>query len=95
MSLARSLAQAPKGRGHSCSIGILVATWPVEEAHTEDYRALLAALENPEWTSTAIAKVLEEDGRTVSFRHLQAHRRGDCTSANCPVPQIGLLGRAV
>jgi hypothetical protein len=89
MSLTERLSQAPKGRGHSCTVGILLATMPLEH-NTAERDALIGAMQRREWNSTALVEAMASEGYTVDRRHMQQHRRGDCTSANCPMPNDGL-----
>lgn len=89
MTLRDRLAQAPKGRGHTCSIGILLAT---DLATNQDERlALVAALEAGEIAGNEIARILLAEGYIVDNKHIHQHRRGDCTTGNCPLPLIGRM----
>jgi hypothetical protein len=92
MSLTDRLSQVPKGRGHYCTVGILMSTMPLEHK-TEERDVLLAAMEDPAWPGTAIAQAIAAEGYTIDRRHVQQHRRGECTSANCPMPDIGIVRR--
>jgi hypothetical protein len=89
MSLTERLAAAPKGRGHSCTIGILLASWPLDHK-TEERDVLLAAMVDPAWPATAIVDAVNAEGYTVKVDHMQAHRRGACDTGNCPMPRDGV-----
>ena len=92
MSLAQRLAHAPKGRGHSCTVGFTLVKLrqqgPTDDP-TGEFVALVNALVDPEWKATEIAKGLVEEGYPVAPRHVQQHRRGECTTANCSDPNTG------
>lgn len=88
MALRDTLASAPKGRGHYCTVGftlVEVAT----NASPEDYDTLLAALAAKEWSSMALVKALDAEGYNVTFEHMKKHRRGDCTTASCSFANTG------
>lgn len=57
----------------------------------DDLSALVKSLVDRQWTSTAIAKILEEEGWPVSEKHLRAHRRGDHSDRECAAPTIGVI----
>lgn len=86
MTLAERLAHAPKGRGHTCSIGILLATMPTQ---IDEVRALTRALEDGQIAGNEIARILLAEGYVVDAKHIHQHRRGDCTTGNCPLPLAG------
>lgn len=96
MSLVDRLARAPKGRGHSCTVGFALVklrqVGPTDDP-TGEFMALVNALVDPEWHATQIAKGLIEEGYSVSPRHVQQHRRGECTTANCSDPNTGSILR--
>lgn len=94
-SLRARLARPPvSSRGHSCSVGFLLvklASLTPTDDPTSEFIALVNALVDPQWSSTALAKLLTEEGYNVSERHLRAHRRDVCTTATCAYPNTGLL----
>lgn len=82
------------GRGHTCTVGFLLAelaTSAIPDDPTSEYVALVTALTDRRWTATALVDVLASEGHEVSLRHLRPHRIGQCTTANCTMPDTGVL----
>ena len=89
MALRQALAEAPKGRGHYCTVGFLLVD-TATHGDPADYAALLAALDSKEWSANRIQQALLGEGiSSVTYDHLKTHRRGDCTSATCSMPNTG------
>lgn len=77
MSLATKLATPPEpNKGPACSMRTLLNTLPEDESE-----AVQAALDNPEWTAVALARLLTQEGHRIQDTTVRRHRRGDCL---CP-----------
>jgi len=84
----------PRGKGHTCTVGFLLvelASLDPTDDPGEEYRAFVGALQNKDWTSMDLERVLATEGHRINIRHLRPHRAGQCTSANCPNPNVGRL----
>jgi hypothetical protein len=97
VTLSDALSRTPvRGRGHSCTVGFLLNELARQD-DTDDpgpeYRAVVAALSDPQWTSTDLERTIIAEGFFVNVRHLRPHRTGLCTSANCSDPNIGMIRR--
>lgn len=96
MALRTRLSHPPvtNARGHSCSVGKTLCTLATLEPSDDpggEYMSLVNALVDPNWTSSALSRAMGEEGYKVSERHLREHRQDRCTSANCPLPNAGIL----
>lgn len=77
MTLATKLATPPGPRkGPDCSMGTILRTLPEQES-----QAVQAALDNPDWTAAALARLLTQEGHRVQDNTVRRHRRGDCLCA--------------
>ena len=74
MSLADRLSQPPPAtKGPKCTACALLHDLPADEAD-----ALRAALDNPLWRGTDLARTLTAAGHAMKPNTVQRHRRGDC-----------------
>lgn len=77
MTLASKLANPQRGqKGPDCSVRMLLRTLPPSDAE-----AVQAALDNPDWTAAALARLLTQEGHRVQDSTVRRHRRGDCLCA--------------
>ena len=77
MTLATKLVTPPDPRrGPDCSMRTILRALPEQEA-----QAVQAALNNPDWTAAALARLLTQEGHRIQDTTVRRHRRGDCL---CP-----------
>lgn len=66
-------APAPTRKGPTCTVGRLLTTLsPIERDR------LQAALDDPDWTSAHLTRVLGKHGTRMAPQTIQRHRRGEC-----------------
>ena len=73
MSLVDQFRDVPEPPPVLCAVGRLLGGLPDDERE-----ALRAALKNPRWTHSAIRRVLDAEGYSLSHSTVSRHRRGDC-----------------
>jgi len=95
VSLRERLAAPPADPAKQfCTVGRLIrqvsAGCEIDDEALEERGALIRALANPAWTSTALHRELQADGwYYVSVRHIREHRNGH-TAAVCANHDIGV-----
>lgn len=94
MSLAERLQAPPIDRSKQyCTVGKLLAELGPKDRIGEvasDYNSLVKALGDGDWSASDIARILGEEGYTVSVRHVRQHRNGDHTLRDCALPNAGV-----
>ena len=77
MGIANFAARAPRKMPAKCQ-------WrPWFDSLPEDKQALnIQAFDNPDWTTSAIVRELQEDGCTSSESTIRTHRKFECYSCN-------------
>jgi hypothetical protein len=74
MSLSAALAaNKATTKGPKCSVCTLIADLP-----TDDATALLAAFDDPSFTSAAITRALKAEGHDLSTCTILRHRKREC-----------------
>lgn len=68
------LANPPQSRYSKCSL----SRW-VESLPEEDKKSVIAALHNPEWSSSQLTRSLREFGMPANRNSINEHRNGQCT----------------
>lgn len=73
--LLTALATPPK---HANKRDECLLITSINAQRPEEVKAVLAAIDNPRWSSRTLAGVLTENGVPVSAGAVQNHRRGMC-----------------
>lgn len=71
--LARFEASSTAQKGPRCTVALVLG-----QLAPDDAADLEVALESPEVTAKAIARVLAEDGHNIGAQSVSRHRRRDC-----------------
>jgi hypothetical protein len=64
----------PKKQVRTCAVRALL-----EKLEKKDQEILIAALDNPEWQSKALARELSARGLSISDHPISRHRKKECS----------------